>query len=76
MIGQSRQLIESIFRPAKFERDVAALHMAGFIQALTERAYTVLVFVRRSAIKESYPRASSMPHAPRAATLPRRRGAK
>ena len=52
MIGQSRQLIESIFRPAKSDRDVATLHMAGFIQALTERAYTVLVFVRRS--KESY----------------------
>ena len=49
---QRRQSIVLVLRPAIFDRHVPALDIAGFAQALAERAHTVRVPVRRCAAEE------------------------
>src|SRR5262249_41171431 len=50
---QFRQSIVVITRPTIFERDVAALDKAGFVEGLAERIDKVLVGIRRSAAEMS-----------------------
>jgi hypothetical protein len=51
-ISECWQSIELAPRPAVFDRDVAALDITVFAQALAERAQTVCGQIRRSAIKK------------------------
>ena len=73
---QCRQSIVLALRPAIFDRHVPALDVAGFAQALAERAQTAAYRVRRSRCRETRsPASPAAARAPRAATRPRRREA-
>src|SRR5262245_56308312 len=50
---QRRQLIVAALRPAIFYRQILALDIAGFLQALTESTQAVFVQVRRIAAQKS-----------------------
>ena len=60
-IGRQRwQPIVLALRPAIFDRHVLALDIAGFVQALAERAQTICVQVRRIAAEKPYHRHSRL----------------
>src|SRR5262249_37135235 len=50
---QRRYAIDLILTPAVFDRDVLALDMAGILEALTERAHTVRLRIRRTRVDEA-----------------------
>ena len=71
---QCRQPIVLTLRPAVFDRHVPALDIAGFAQALAERAHTTARKRRRCGCRGTRsPASPAAARAPQAATLPPRR---